>query len=114
MLQTFVNGNVVSHFVKATVINTYLTEVHGDVYTLEECVGGLDSFLRDFLLGQSCIDAEHVDAVFHKAVDGLFTEDMLHPTRRDDSQTFAVGDVVVGREGVLDAVAGPSAGAVAK
>ena len=39
---------------------------------------------------------------------------MAHPVRGDDGQPPAVGDVVVGAEGVLDAVAGPARRTVAE
>ena len=102
------------HLVDTAVVNAYLAEVHGDVNALEELVGGVDGLLGNLLLGQRGVDAEDVDAVLHEAVQRLFIQDMAHPARRDDGQTLAVGDVVVGREGVLNGVAGPATVAVAK
>ena len=94
------------HLVDAAVFDTYLAQMHGDVDALEELVGGVDGLLGNLLLRQRGVDAEDVDAVLHEAVDGTVAQDMLHPTWGDDSQTLAVGDVVVGRGGVPDAIMG--------
>ena len=61
-----------------------------------------------------CVYTEHVYAVFYKAMDGLFAENVLHPARSDDSQALAVSDVIVRAEGVLDSVARPALIAVAE
>ena len=42
ILQTFVDSDVVRHLVDAAVVDTNLTQMHGDVDALEETVGGVD------------------------------------------------------------------------
>ena len=48
-----------------------------------------------------------------KAVQRALTQDMQHPAGRDDGQTLAVRDVIIGAQGMLDGVAGPAAVTVA-
>ena len=102
------------HLVEALFSDTDLAEVHRNADALKEFVCGVNGFLGDFLFGQGRVNPEYVDAVFDEAGQSVPVQDMLHPAGRDDGEAFAVGDVIIGAQGVLDAVAGPAALAVAK
>ena len=41
-------------------------------------------------------------------------QNMLHPVGRNDGQALAVGDVIIGAQGMLNAVAGPAGRTAAK
>ena len=113
-VEALVDGDVVSHFVDPAVVDADLAEVHRDVDALEEFVCGVDGLPCDLLLRKSRVDAEDIDAVFDETVHGPFTEDMAHPARGDDGKSLAVGYVVIGAEGMFDAMTRPAGVAVAE
>ena len=84
---------MVSHLVDSFLSDAYIPEVHGNIYTFEERVGGVDSLFGDFLFWQRCVYAEDVDTIFYKAVDGSFAENMTHPTGSDEHVTIELPTV---------------------
>ena len=114
LVEAFVERDVLRHLGDAALVDSQIAQVHGDADALEERVGGVDRAPGNLGCGQFRIDSEDVHAVFHESRQGALAQDLLHPARRDDGQAPAMGNVVIGAQGVLDRVAGPSGGAVAQ
>ena len=70
-------GNVVCRFGEAALVYADLLEVHRNTDRLKEFVCLIYRLVCNIGSVKFAVDTEHINAVLHEAINGLFTQDML-------------------------------------
>ena len=111
-VETFVYGDMVSHFGESGGVDADLTESHGHSEGGEHIVHSSYRLFGD-VTARCAVNAENVLAEGYETLLGFVAENVTHPVRCDYRKSLSVSYVVVRTQCVLDCVAGPTGRAVA-